>query len=70
MPRSHHRPRRTVSVTTARLLSLIGFRYSATRDAYVLRFIGNQIGPVFQVDTHPELRSRSQAADRETAGVR
>ncbi len=70
MPRSHHRPRHTVSVTTARLLTLVGFRYSATRDAYVLRFVGNSVGPVFQVASHRELPSHAPASDRETAKVR
>jgi hypothetical protein len=30
-------------------LKLLGFRYSTSRDAYVLRVIGNQHGPVYQV---------------------
>ena len=49
MPRTTHRPRKPISPTTARFLPLAGFRYSVTRDAYVLRVIGNRFGPVLQV---------------------
>ena len=55
MPRTNHRPRRSVSVRRARLLPFLGFRYSTTRDAYVLRLVGNHFGPVYQiaVTAHP-----------------
>ncbi len=49
MPRTHARPRRPVSPRQARMLSLVGFRYSAGRDAYVLRIVGGRFGPVFQI---------------------
>jgi hypothetical protein len=32
-------------------LKLVGFRYSTTRDAYVLRVVGRRFGPVYQVRT-------------------
>jgi hypothetical protein len=35
------------------VLKLVGFRYSAGRDAYVLRLLGNRFGPVFQVRSLP-----------------
>ena len=43
------RPRREISSRKARALRLLGFRYSASRDAYVLRIIGNPFGPVYKV---------------------
>jgi hypothetical protein len=39
------RPRRTVNPSLLWLLSPF-FRYSRGRDAYVLRFVGNHVGPV------------------------
>jgi hypothetical protein len=51
MSRDHPRRRRSVSAERARLLPLIGFRYSAGRDAYVFRIVGNRFGPVFQIPT-------------------
>jgi hypothetical protein len=41
------RRRREVSASTIRGLSAL-FRYSASRDAYVLRGIGNWLGPVLK----------------------
>jgi hypothetical protein len=49
MPRSTPRPRRRISSRRVWTLKLLGFRYSTSRDAYVLRVIGNQHGPVYQV---------------------
>jgi hypothetical protein len=43
------RPRRYVSRYWLVLLTPV-LRYSATRDAFVLRAIGNSIGPVLRVD--------------------
>jgi hypothetical protein len=43
------RPRRAISSRKARALRLLGFRYSASRDAYVLRIVGNRFGPVYKV---------------------
>jgi len=31
----------------ARVLPLLGFRYSRKRDAYVLRGVGRRVGPAF-----------------------
>jgi hypothetical protein len=53
MPRTNHRNRRSISVRKARLLPLLGFRYSTTRDAYVLRVVGNHFGPVYQINAAP-----------------
>ena len=41
------RPRKDVSHTTITVLSPF-FRYSASRDAYVLRGVGNAHGPVLR----------------------
>jgi hypothetical protein len=46
--RNRHRRRREVSSSTATILSPL-FRYSRTRDAYVLRLIGDRLGPVLRV---------------------
>ncbi len=69
MPRTNHRPRRTVSVRRARLLPLLGFRYSITRDAYVLRVIGNKVGPVYQVSAVPRRIADTSVAESETVNA-
>ncbi len=51
MSRESPRRRREISARRARLLPFIGFRYSLGREAYVLRIVGNQFGPVFKVKT-------------------
>jgi|GEM_PF-2075409 len=50
--RSQQRPRRRIS--SAKLAALrVAFRYSSSRDAYVLRGIGNRVGPVLKLrDQH------------------
>jgi hypothetical protein len=70
MPRTNHRPRKSISAARARLLPFVGFRYSTTRDAYVLRGVGNHAGPVFQVATHPRpgTEADTTAPDRVSAG--
>jgi hypothetical protein len=67
MPRDQHRRRRPISVRRARLLTLAGFRYSTTRDAYVLRGIGNHVGPVYQIVTRPQPSTEHSAAETEKA---
>ncbi|MHB8691974.1 MAG: hypothetical protein ACYDHH_12080 [Solirubrobacteraceae bacterium] len=47
------RPRRYVSPITLRLLTPL-LRHSASRDAFVLRLVGNKVGPVLR----PKLRER------------
>lgn len=47
MTRTNARPRKQVSGLMMMLLRPF-FRYSITRDAYVLRIIGNRVGPVLQ----------------------
>jgi len=46
--RTHSRPRHDVSRETIRALSPF-LRYSTSRDAYVLRGIGNRFGPVLRI---------------------
>jgi hypothetical protein len=67
MPRTHHRRRRPISVRRARLLTLVGFRYSTTRDAYVMRGVGGWVGPVYQVESRLALTAESPVAETETA---
>lgn len=45
--RTTHRPRREVSAATLTLLRPV-LRYSSSRDAYVLRGVGNRMGPVLR----------------------
>lgn len=53
------RPRHYVSSTTLMLMRPV-FRYSSSRDAYVLRLIGNSSGPV--------LRRERRSKQRDFAG--
>ncbi len=48
MPRTEPRPRHEISPRLIPLLKVIGFRYSLGRDAYVLRIVGNRVGPVYR----------------------
>jgi hypothetical protein len=64
MPRTTPRPRHPISEGRARLLPVIGFRYSASRDGYVLRAVGNRLGPVYQVA--PD-RGRHRRSGQQTA---
>ena len=64
------RPRRYVSPFTLALVRP-ALRYSPSRDAYVLRFVGNRAGPVWRPDrrrTHSPYdgRDRRQAVDQRT----
>ena len=45
--RTAPRPRRSVSPKVVKIASPL-FRYSQTRDAYVLRGVGDRIGPVLR----------------------
>jgi hypothetical protein len=47
--RDKPRPRHGVSARRIQLLKMLGFRYSGSRDAYVLRLVGNRYGPVYQL---------------------
>jgi hypothetical protein len=65
--RTQQRPRRYVASHWLAALKPV-LRYSATRDAYVVRAIGNSMGPVLRVD-----RRRARLADysgAERRGVR
>jgi hypothetical protein len=59
------RPRRYVA---PRWLSLLGpvLRYSGSRDAYVLRAVGNRLGPVLRQDRRQLQRRRLQGPERRT----
>ncbi len=64
--RTVHRPRHYVAKHWITLLSPV-MRYSAARDAYVLRVVGRDVGPVLKVDRR---RTRMQhGAERRRAGV-
>lgn len=47
------RPRRQVRPAVARVLPLLGFRYSRKRDAYVLRGVGRKVGPALTRSDRP-----------------
>ena len=53
------RPRRYIRSGALTLLRPL-FRHSATRDAYVLRVIGNRWGPVLREDRRSQRRRSSQ----------
>jgi hypothetical protein len=65
--RSAVRPRRYVARHWLLLLRPL-LRYSATRDAFVLRFVGRSVGPVLRVDRRRRLRGRG-ARGEAFAGV-
>lgn len=58
MSRRPSRPRRSVSKPTIKLLRAAGWRYSATREAYVHRLGDGRIGPVF-CEHAPEVEEHS-----------
>jgi hypothetical protein len=58
--RTQQRPRRYIARHWLLLLKPV-LRYSSTRDAFVLRGIGNNTGPVLRVDRRS--RSRRSAYD-------
>lgn len=69
MSREHHRERKLISTSRARWLTRLGFRYSLSRDAYVLRIVGNRFGPVYQIAPTPRPKapeSESQGASQNT----
>jgi hypothetical protein len=66
--RMQHRPRHYVARHWVLLLGPL-FRYSSTRDAYVLRAIGNRAGPVLRVDRRRRGESRYRGAERRGVGV-
>jgi hypothetical protein len=61
--RSQQRPRRYVAGPWLSLLKPV-LRYSATRDAFVLRAIGNSSGPVLRVDRRTARRTAYSGAER------
>ena len=61
--RTQQRPRRYVPRHWLLLLKPL-LRYSATRDAYVLRAIGNSAGPVLRTDRRGRGRSSYAGAER------
>jgi hypothetical protein len=46
--RRNPRKRRQVRPGTLRVARICGFRYDEGRDAYVLRLVGNRVGPVLR----------------------
>jgi len=49
------RKRRQVRPAALRVARICGFRYDEGRDAYVLRLVGNRVGPVLR--SHPPVDS-------------
>ncbi len=64
--RTVHRPRHYVAKHWITLLSPV-MRYSAARDAYVLRAVGRDFGPVLKVDRRRD--RMHHGAERRRAGV-
>ena len=65
LQRSHHRHRRPVSKHTLKQYQWL-FRYSSSRDAYVLRGVGRWVGPVLregQSAHHGHVLGRSGAGE-------
>jgi hypothetical protein len=68
--RATPRRRRRIRPSRARWIRPL-FRYSYTRDAFVLRVVGRHVGPVFQVaDRARPAAARPRAATREHADTR
>jgi hypothetical protein len=63
MGRLTPRRRKPVSAKRARVLPALGFRYSASRDAYVLRVVGNRMGPVYRVVAAPNKGAVTPGSD-------
>lgn len=61
--RTQQRPRRYVSRPWLMALKPM-LRYSATRDAFVMRAIGNSAGPVLRADRRKTHRSQYGGAER------
>ena len=49
---------------TLRLARICGFRFDATRDAYVLRLVGGRFGPVLRTEPHDSLAQALQWQDQ------
>ena len=58
MSRRVPRKRRQVGPAALRVARICGFRYDEGRDAYVLRLVGNRIGPVLR--SHPPVDSAQE----------
>jgi len=64
--RTVRRPRRYLARHWLLLLRPF-FRYSHTRDAFVLRLGGSEIGPVLRVERRSRRRRPAEGADRRQA---
>ena len=64
--RTRRRPRRYISRTTL-LLCRPGLAYSGRRDAYVLRVVGDHMGPVLREDRRRSRMIRSGPERRRSA---
>ena len=51
------RRRRRVDRRWRRLLIALGFAYDAKRDAFILRLVGEHVGPVFRLRAEDQRRS-------------
>jgi hypothetical protein len=64
--RKQQRPRRYVNQQLLTLLAPL-FRYSLTRDAYVLRLVGSHVGPVLRVNRRRRRSAAYAGPERRTA---
>lgn len=63
--RGNPRRRRTVAPGWARILPWIGFRYDHFRHAFVIRVVGNRLGPVIQPEIQPHQANQASAGPTE-----
>ena len=66
--RTVHRPRRYIARHWLTLMRP-ALRYSARRDAYVLRGVGRQMGPVLRLDRRPRRPRPFDGEERRRASV-
>jgi len=66
--RTQQRPRRYIARHWLLALKPV-LRYSATRDAFVLRGIGNSAGPVLRIDRRRRGHSSYEGAERRRVRV-
>ena len=63
--RTVRRPRRYVAGHWLTVMRPV-LRYSSARDAFVLRAVGSNVGPVLRVDRRHQRRTAFEGSDRRT----
>jgi hypothetical protein len=57
----HPRPKRYIQANRVWILKFLGFRYAHWRGDYILRVIGNHVGPVYRVASTRKLAGADRA---------